>query len=117
MKRAAVVALALVAGCASEENFRKAADTTVGQTEAALVLRLGTPDQIYDAPANASEPAARIITYRRANTDTIPGYYQCVRGFCWVTPPQTFVYACTLTFRIQAGVVRSYNYSGNGCRL
>ena len=113
----AILALSLGA-CATEANFRKAADAYVGRPEADLVARLGTPDATHRTDtANAQADGPKMLTWRRGGAVTVPGYYQCVRGFCWVTPPQTYVSACEFTARVEAGVVQSYSYSGNGCRL
>lgn len=118
-----VVTLVLVSACGTTEGYRKAADATVGMTEEQIIQRFGPPQNVHRADgtnttlvAGAPNAGSKFLTYLRGGSITIPGYYQCVRGFCWVNPPQTYTEVCETTFRIEAGKVAGVTFQGNGCR-
>lgn len=112
----ALAAALMVASCATEEGLRKLADTTLGQTEAQLVGRLGPPDNVYTSDASNTGGAAKFLTWRRGSVGTAPGYVNCVGTYCFVQPATAYAVGCAITFRLEDGVVRSYRYEGNGCR-
>lgn len=110
------VLVALVVGCATEEGLRKRLDPTIGMDEPALITYAQRPPTSSHDTEPVNGKKVRFLSWAVVGADTMPGYWQCIRGVCFVQPPTTYNYYCNLIFRLEEGIVQSYQYSGNACR-
>lgn len=97
MKQAVFAAVLVLSGCqtATQEQFAQWADGFVGRSETAVVDDIGIPDKTY------SLEGARYIEFSRS---LIVGDRHGIG-----------TYGCTLTFRVEGGIIQRWNSTGNHC--
>lgn len=134
---APVLALALVAGCATTAGYEQILNSWIGSGESQLVAAWGPPDSFYVTP-----DGDRVLTYRRSRTVTGGGYpisypvtqdtYGTVTGadgslgtfsgttttYVTQTTPvysQTFRCITHFTVRKKTGQIATWRWRGNDC--
>ena len=134
-----IVAVALLAGCATQEKFQAKMDRFVGQSEAVIVGMYGPPQSSY-----VRKDGSKVLQYMRGGTMVMPGVttYQPVttnasgnmtlnQGMrttmgTYNQTSTTYVQqqgpaipinlSCTVNFTIdKGGIVRRWNAEGNHC--
>ena len=132
MRAIAILALLIVAGCATAEKFKQHMDSTLGYTEGQLIARIGPPDRAYGAG-----DGTKVLQYTRSASWVIPGqsvrtpqtssttmtspyggtYTGTTTTYTQTTTPAHVVpLTCVMNFIFRGGVVSSWNSSGNGCK-
>jgi hypothetical protein len=125
MRALPVLALVLLAACATPAGFDARMQGFVGVTEGDLVQAIGIPDGDFTTP-----DGRRFLQYERlgiASPSTAPVIGFGVGGFGWrggyasgvgigtafpaYAPPPP----CSVTFEMRAGRVASYTRRGTGC--
>ena len=89
-----LIAVALVAGCATTSNYEDLLKTWVGRSEDELVQTWGPPSSVYQAAG------AKYLTYTKNQTCGSDNHYTCV---------------CNTHFELASGRVESWRWDGNGC--
>ena len=98
---AAILALALLGGCASKAAYKDELESWVGVRADDLVASWGVPDSVY-----ALDDGGKVLTYK----------YELSRVGGDATGVWTKRSHCTTSFRVSSdGIVRSYRASGNAC--
>lgn len=129
-----VLVLAL-AGCATEENYKKIVQSWVGSTEQQLVATWGVPANSYvmnDGTKVLQYASERTVqtggyTYTQPvttyNTGSVYGYGgsamysgSSTTYVTKTTPLQTWNMSCVTNFTIsKQGIVTNYSFQGNDC--
>ena len=114
-----LVAAALLAGCATTENYQRRANSWIGATELSLVRAWGSPTNVYETGGR------KFITYSQSRSMQIAGVqptYSTTRiGNTYYTqasggmPAQDIGLHCTITFEVLNDVVVTWNAQGNYC--
>jgi hypothetical protein len=90
-----LVAVAIVAGCATTENYEAMLKTRVGRSEVELVQAWGPPSSIYQSTN------AKYFTYAKSKT--------CGAGNDAITC------LCNTSFELANDRITSWRWDGNGC--
>ena len=122
----AVLVLTAIAGCGAPDDYGDESaelDDWIGESDRALVLRLGAPDAVYQM-----QDGGRILTWRRSRTENRGGELstvaetQIVDGEKVVVPITrqapiiTWRYECIMSFEIDPeGYVVRHTAEGNDC--
>jgi len=116
-----IIASFFFVGCATTANFEKMLNGWVGATEDSLISRWGPPSRVY------STGSSKYLTFDRAASGYVPGtaptYQTTIIGNTAYTSSYggTSGYAytknCSTTFIITNGVVSSWRWEGNACRM
>ena len=119
MKAALGLALLVLGGCVSQQQFNENLNSYVGRPEAELIGGLGIPDATY-VSGNT-----KYLSYRRSATGmtagVAPTYTSSVIGNTVFTQPvggvapTVYTMNCTVDFAVVNGVTRSFRYEGNSC--
>jgi hypothetical protein len=114
-------ALVSLSGCATTANFEKMLSTWVGVSEENLISRWGPPTRAY------ASGRTKYLTFDKSATGYVPGtpptYSTTVIGNTAYTNTHGgtsgYVYTknCSTTFTITNGVVSSWRWEGNACRM
>ncbi len=115
-----LVLMISLAGCATAEKYDAQMASYLQMTERDLVLRWGTPDNVYKV-----SDRERIFTYNVRETYHNPGtpastVTEVIDGEVYTrttggTPPSTYHSDCMTNFVIRGGYVVDYSFRGNGC--
>jgi hypothetical protein len=108
---AAVLAIGAITGCTTLAVAPvKDLDALVGQSELALVQRLGVPTQTYAVGDR------KFLSYQRRQIAVEPS---TGRWWWWGwgagAPPFVAQFDCDTTFEVTGAMVRSYTLRGNDC--
>jgi hypothetical protein len=116
-----LLALALLAACATTENYEKKLNFWLGKSEKELVSSWGIPDKQYQV-----DPQTKMLSYAAHNAVVYPGApatcTSTVKGNTVVSncfgglPPELEMQNCETVFTITEGVVRRWGHRGNNCR-
>lgn len=115
--RAIAVCVALLAGCATQQNFEKGLNSWMGANVNALISRFGPPERTFTLP----------------NGDVMYSYTLNRGAAAFTSPSQTTVYGntattspgfafagplyCRVDFTIyREATVVAYRYEGNACK-
>ena len=114
-----LIALSLLAGCASEAKYETRLNTWIGQDELKLVRSWGAPERTYESGDS------KFLQYSFGNTLVLPGTPSVastsVTGTAAYTtvshgvPQQGLEYNCATTFEIKAAKIVDWSNRGNGC--
>jgi hypothetical protein len=120
MNKILIAFVVLLAGCATEAGYRKAAESWIGAPEEKLVQRWGPPDQFYETGK------VKYLQYRSSRNVYMPGVaptYQVTSygNTAYATPiggmpGSTLNMQCQITFEVQDGFVSNASWKGNDCR-
>ena len=116
----AVVASALLAGCATTAKYEAMLNTWVGHSEDELIRRWGPPDRVYETSSS------KYLQFSRSASGYVPGtppsYQTTIVGNTAYTnavggsPGFAYTNWCNTIFELQSGVVRSWRWEGNACK-
>jgi hypothetical protein len=91
-----LVAMAIVAGCATTANYEDLLKTWVGRSEDELVKDWGAPSSVFQAASSK--------------------YYTYVRNkSCYSGKDSYTTCVCNTTFELESSRVRAWRWDGNGC--
>lgn len=121
VRSASLLALLLLAGCASQALAERRAYLTsfIGESEATLVRQMGVPTRTFEAGGE------KFLAYETRRADVVPGFYPPPwfgPGFgpwwgypyAW-SPPAVITRSCQTTFEIKGNKVASFSMRGDGC--
>lgn len=86
-----------MAGCATEERYKKELNSWIGRPESELIRQKGVPNGIYKLDGN------KYLTYQYQN---ISSYNGKVKFF-----------HCDTTYVIENKVVIDWSFKGNACKM
>ncbi|MBS7811862.1 hypothetical protein [Roseococcus pinisoli] len=103
----AVIALLMLAGCASSAGFDQRMQAYVGRSESDLVASLGVPARTFQTPEGR-----RFIQYERRRVQA-----SSVGGWGWGRGGGVDVMTldCNVTFEVTGGRVEGFTSRGNDC--
>ncbi len=111
--------LALLAGCATTENYEKILGTWVGSSEQQLIQSWGPPSSVYESGGQ------KYLTYTKSRSGYIPGtsptyQTQIIGNTAYTTssggsPGFAYTKSCKTTFTIQGTRISGWRYEGNNC--
>jgi len=114
-----IVAILILASCATTENYEKILASWVGQSEGALIRSWGPPDSSYESSSD------KYLTYSKSRSGYIPGTQpsyqtQIIGGTAYTTayggsPGYSYNRNCKTTFTVSSGTITSWRYEGNAC--
>ena len=114
----ALLGAGLLAGCATGPDLKARNAALVGQTESALIRKLGMPDR------RITVGDTTFFAYARTEYGRVPGSIggplfidqrPVPYGFTPTVAPKLLVNSCTTTFVIEGGLVKSFTMRGNDC--
>ncbi len=118
-RRAGLLALVLLCGCQTREDFEAKLNSWVGEPESALVASWGPPVRFFETGGD------RYLTYSESRTAYYPGfppsystttlgsttYSEPVGGI----PPSVVNLSCEITFTSREGRIYTWRWKGNNC--
>ena len=120
MKHILLLALVMVAGCATTEKYEESLRSWVGSSPDQLISQWGPPDSSFTTGTST------YLTYSQGRTYNVPGVaptYQttCSFGVCTTnavggSPGYTINSHCKTTFTVQGNQITSWRWEGNSCK-
>lgn len=115
----AMLAAAVLIGCATTGKYQRVLSSWVGGSEIDLVRSWGAPQQVYETGG------VRFITYVKGGNVHVPAvaptyqttyigntaYTNAVGG----APAQNIQLSCQTTFEVRDGIITSWRWQGNNC--
>ena len=111
--------LALLAGCATTENYEKILGTWVGSSERELIQSWGPPSSVYESGGT------KYLTYSESASGYIPGtsptyQTQIIGNTAYTTssggsPGFAYNRSCKTTFTLRSDTIVSWRHEGNAC--
>ena len=111
----------LLAGCATEQNYKNMLNTWLGIDEIDLIRKWGPPANSYEVGSS------KFIIYSSTGNMYLPGtsptYTTNIIGNTAYTtsyggtPAQNIQLSCETTFELQNGKVVNWSYKGNNCAM
>ncbi|MCL5776783.1 hypothetical protein M1105_07260 [Limibaculum sp. FT325] len=112
--RRLLIAILLVAGCATAKGYEAMLEGWLGASERELVAGWGVPDSIYEADG------VRFLQYSDTEVygSVDPGYFSVWGGgvYTGVGASRIYTRRCETTFTLEDGRVTAWRYDGGGCR-
>ncbi|WP_111399904.1 hypothetical protein [Humitalea rosea] len=110
--RAALLALPLLAACATGPTVEQRLGTLIGRPEGDVVAALGVPTRVHEVDGR------RFLQFEQSRTVPIPSSpfgngYGWRRGY--MPGPSYAVVQCAITFALRDGRAESFSLRGDGC--